>query len=249
MKFTNPTLRMLASAIPALALAGLAGAAPAQTASGTQGARSSNVDADAASAAIRHVNDAADVARRMKADAGINRLLAQSKGVLILPTYGRAALGLGAAGGAGVFTGRRKDGTWSDPVFYNLGGISIGLQAGAEGGPVAILVMNDKALDNFRKKNNFNLSADAGLTVVNWNRQASGTAGTGDVVVWSGSKGLFGNVATLALNDIRLNEKATQAYYGKPTTVHDVLEGRASNPHSDALKQALAGTASGAARH
>jgi lipid-binding SYLF domain-containing protein len=111
---------------------------------------------------------------------------------------------------------------------------------------VAIILMNDKAVNSFKQKNNFNLSADAGLTVVNWNRQASGTAGNGDVVVWSGAKGLFGNVATLELNDIRFNQKATQAFYGKSVNARDVIEGRASNPHADTLKQALA---AGSSKH
>jgi lipid-binding SYLF domain-containing protein len=235
------TTRAVLSAIQVVALAVSANAALAQTSTTKQS--SGSADSGAATSAIKHVDDAAEVVSRMHSEPGVDKLLQQSKGLYLVPTYGRAALGLGAAGGAGVFVAKRADGTWSNPAFFNIGGVSIGLQAGAEGGPVAIILMNDKAVNNFRQKNNFNLSADAGLTVVNWNRQASGTAGNGDVVVWSGAKGLFGNVATLALNDIRFNQKATQAFYGKPTNVQDVLEGHASNPHADTLKQALAASA------
>jgi lipid-binding SYLF domain-containing protein len=233
------TTRTIVSAIQVLALAITANAALSQTTT-TKKQHSDSADSGAAASAIKHVDDAAAVVVRMKSEPGIGDLLQQAKGLYVVPSYGRAALGLGAAGGAGVFLVKRRDGTWSNPAFFNIGGVSIGLQAGAEGGPVAIILMNDKAVNSFRQKNNFNLSADAGLTVVNWNRQASGTAGNGDVVVWSGAKGLFGNVATLALNDIRFNQKATQAFYGKPVNVQDVLEGRASNPHADTLKQALA---------
>lgn len=233
-------MRTIVAGINILALAAAAVAMPAQAGAGRQQtARGGAASTGEASAAIKHVNDAADVVRQMQADAGIKSLLKQARGVYVVPAYGRAALGLGAAGGAGVFAARRADGTWSDPAFFNIGGISIGLQAGAEGGPIAILLMDDKAVNNFRQKNNFNLSADAGLTVVNWNRQAAGTAGV-DVVVWSGAKGLFGNVATLSVNDIRFNQKATQSFYGKPANVQDVLEGRVSNPHADRLRKALA---------
>lgn len=234
----------------AIALAMLGCAATAQdtipSTSRQPGATGTASRAD--TAAVRHVEDAAAVVRRLAGEPGVDRLLAQSRGVFIVPNYGRAAIGLGAAGGAGVLLARRSDGSWSDPAFFNIGGLSVGLQAGAEGGPVAMILTNDKALDNFRKKNNFSLNADAGLTVVNWSRQAQGSAGGGDIVVWSGTKGLFGNVATLAINDIRYNERATQSYYGKAMTVADVMAGKANNPHADALKQALAGTTGAAAK-
>jgi lipid-binding SYLF domain-containing protein len=167
-------------------------------------------------------------------------LLAQAKGVFIVPTYGRAALGVGASGGTGLVTLRRSDGSWTDPVFYTLGEVSFGAQAGAQGGPIALVLMNDKAVASFRRKNNFSLGVDAGLTVVNFNKMAQGTTGAGDVVGWSGTRGLFGNVATLEVRDIHFHAKAIDAYYGRPTDLQDVIDGRATNPHSDALKQVLA---------
>lgn len=208
--------------VPALLLAALAGAdLPAQAQNDRKPAHSaggSNV-----TAAQKHVSDAADVVRRMTSDPGLSQALAQAKGVYILPKYGRAAFGLGASGGAGVFLAHLPDGAWSQPDFFNTGGLSIGLQAGAEGGPVTLIMRNDKAVNNFREKNSFNLSADAGLTVVKWSREAAGQAGASDVIAWSGSEGLFGNVATLAINDVHFNQKATQAYYGKAATAQDVL--------------------------
>jgi SH3 domain-containing YSC84-like protein 1 len=197
----------------------------------------------ASSAAAKHVDDATSVIKQMSGEAGASQLLAQAKGIYIVPSYGRAALGLGASGGAGVFLARRPDGTWSEPAFFNTGGISIGLQAGVEGGPVVLVLANDKAVAGFRQKNNFNLSANAGLTVVNWNRQVQGQVGKADVLVWSGPKGLFGNVATLAINDIHFNQSATRDYYGKPATVADVMSGKVTNPQADALRQALASVA------
>lgn len=248
MKLHPPTRRAVLSAI-GIALAGIGQPVLAHASSAAQqGGGGTGGTSSAASTAIKHVDDAAAVVRTLASDASIGRLLSQARGIYIMPRYGRAALGLGAAGGAGVFSEKRTDGTWSDPAFFNTGGISVGLQAGVEGGPVALLLMNDKALNSFRQKNNFNLSADAGLTVVNWRAQAQGQAGGGDVVVWTGSKGLFGNVATLAINDVRYNQKATQAYYGKALTAQDVVSGKASSPHSDTLKQALSSASGPAAR-
>lgn len=165
-------------------------------------------------------------------------LLHQALGVYIVPSYGRAALGVGAAGGSGVLLVKRADGSWGNPAFYNIGALSIGLQAGAEGGPIALLLMNPKAVDSVRKKNNFSLSADAGLTVVNFARVATGTV-SGDVIAWSGNKGLFGNAATIAINDIHFNGKLTEAYYGKPTTALQALDSTQADPQADDLRKAL----------
>ncbi|BDT59581.1 lipoprotein [Massilia varians] len=188
--------------------------------------------------AARRVADAAGVARTMAATPAIAALLGRARGVYIVPTYGRAALGLGAEGGSGVLMTRHADGRWGNPVFYTIGGISLGLQAGAEGGPFALLLMNQKAVDHFRKRNNFSLNADAGLTVINYARMAQGTT-AGDVVVWSGSKGLFGNAATIAIDGIRYNQRLTHAYYGKPITALEAMDGGTPEPQSEPLRTAL----------
>ncbi len=195
----------------------------------------------------KHVQDAVAVVKRMEADATMQQVLADAKGVFIVPTYGRAAFGIGGQGGAGVLLARQSGGQWSDPSFFNVGGCSIGAQAGAEGGAIALALMHDKALQRFSDQNNFSLSADAGITVINWTKLAQGTVGGGDVVAWSGTKGLFGNVATLGANDIRFNQRLTTAYYGKPTTTAEVISGKARNPDSQALKQALSEVSSGSA--
>lgn len=234
-----------------LAMTSLSGSAVAQSTS-TSG-RSDTQDAanaggnKAESTAVKHINDAVAVVHRMESEPGMNNLLQQAKGVFIVPSYGRVALGVGGSGGAGVLLARRDDGTWSDPAFYNIGAISIGVQAGAEGGPIAMVLNNEKAVNHFMQKNNFSLSADAGLTVVNWEKMAQGSAGTGDVVAWAGNKGLFGNVASIGVNDIRFNQKQNDAYYHQTVAVKDVISGKVKNPQADTLKQALAATSTGTA--
>jgi lipid-binding SYLF domain-containing protein len=247
--------RHLAAAFAALLmLACLPTAATAQTSQPARTARPTPAqaahDGDTATrrqqAAIKHVNDAVGVVQTMRADAGMPALLGRARGVFIVPTYGRAALGIGGAGGAGVLMIRRPDGTWSNPAFFDIGAISIGLQAGAEGGPLAIVLLNDKAVDSFRNRNNFSLSADAGLTVVNFARMAEGST-AGDVVVWSGNKGLFGSAVTVGINDVRFNQRLTEAYGGKPVTAQQALDSTMTDARSDALRQALGSTPAPAA--
>lgn len=236
------------AAVPLLFLSALAGAGAQDTGRSTRFAVGIEGEFRALSeeAAQRRLAEATRVARTMSSIPGIADLLAAARGVYIVPVYGRAALGVGAAGGSGVLMIRRPDGHWGNPAFFTIGGISLGLQAGAEGGAIALLLMNQKAVDSFRKRNNFALGADAGLTVVNYSVVAAGST-AGDVLAWSGGQGLFGNAATLSVNDIRCNQELMQAYYGKPVPAQQVLGGAAPDPRADALRTALGGRGQAAA--
>ena len=240
MKIKKPDGRTLV-AICTLALMSAAGAATAQDYPAATGAAAKSKDATGPEAtAIKHVNDAVAVAQKMLEEPRMKELLQQAKGIFIVPTYGRAALGVGASGGAGVLLIKRADGLWSDPAFYNTGGISAGLQAGAEGGAIALVLNNEKAVNKFMQKNAFSVNAAAGLTIVNWSKIAEGSLGDGDVVAWAGTKGLYGNLVSVGLTDIRYNEKLTSAYYHGTVTVADALAGKHTNANADTLKQTLA---------
>jgi lipid-binding SYLF domain-containing protein len=246
MKFTHMHLRLFAVAgtlalIAAVSLAGAQGLEnrpPGTTKAATGGPEG---------AAAKHVSDAVGVVQRMLQEPRMQELLQQSKGVFIVPTYGRAALGVGASGGTGVLLIKRADGTWSDPGFYNIGGISAGAQIGAEGGAIALVLNNEKAVNKFMQKNAFALNADAGITMVNFSKIAQGSLGDGDVVAWSGAKGLYGNLVAVGVSDIRYNQTLTHAYYRKAVTAADILGGKVTSPASDPLKQALGATPAPAA--
>lgn len=211
-------------------------------AGGQQAGKGANSDlaAKPAQRASERVSAAVAVVHQLESEPRMKLLLQQARGVLIVPSYGRAALGVGAQGGGGLLLLRRADGSWSGPAFYDLGGLSVGVQAGVQGGAMAMVLNNDKALNEFMKKNNLALSADAGLTVVNWSKLAEGSAGTGDVVAWSAAKGLFGDVVAVGLNDIRFNERLTNAYYGHALSPRDIAAGTVDNPAAQGLRQALA---------
>lgn len=179
--------------------------------------------------AIEQVNESIAVLKEMQRDPQLAALLNQSEGVFIAADYGRAALGVGVRGGQGVLL-MNENGSWSSPVFYDFGGISAGLQAGAEGGSLAMILNNQRALDNFKQKNNWSLNADAGLTVVNWSARAQASAGKGDVIVWSDAAGLMGDVA-VSLSDIRYDQEDTSAFYGREVTLTEVFGGRIDSPH------------------
>jgi lipid-binding SYLF domain-containing protein len=197
--------------------------------------------------AVKQIDDAVTVVRRLEADATMRQVMQNAQGVFIVPNYGRIALGVGGQAGAGVLLVKRSGQTWSDPAFFNIGGVGVGAQAGIEAGPIALVLNNQKAIQRFTKVNNFSLSADAGISVVNWSKLAQGSTGAGDVVAWSGTKGLFGNLVTVSANDIRLNQKLTNTDYRQPVTVMDVINGKVKTSGAESLKQALVEVSSGSA--
>ena len=197
-------------------ISAFAGGALAQSDDGV-GAQAQS-GAESAQMAAQRVTEALSVVRQIEAEPRMKQLLQQAKGVMIVPAYGRAALGVGAHGGAGLLLLKRPDGSWSGPAFYNMGGLTVGLQAGVAGGAMVMVLNNDKAVREFMKKNNFSLSADAGLTVVNWSKLAQSTAG---------------------VNDIRFNQRMTNAYYGRALWPQDIADGTVNNPQAESLQQAL----------
>lgn len=199
-------------------------------------------------AAGEHVNQAIAVVQKLGAVDRMHDLLGTAKGVFIVPRYGRAAAAVGGSGGAGILLVRQNDGGWSDPSFFNTGGLSIGIQAGAEGGAFVLVLNNEKAVTEFLKKNNFSISARAGLTVVNWNKTVQGSAGNGDVVAWSDTRGLFGDLATVELTDVRFNQAMTRAFYHCDLSAADIILQKIDQPSADPLVRAVVAAAAGPAR-
>ncbi|MET0856742.1 MAG: lipid-binding SYLF domain-containing protein, partial [Telluria sp.] len=241
MKFNHMHLRLFAVActLAMIAVSRLVGAQAVESRpADTPKAVASGPEA----AALTQINDAVGVVQRMLQEPRMRELLQQAKGIFIVPRYGRAALGVGASGGTGVLLMKRADGSWSDPAFYNIGGISAGAQVGAEAGAIALVLNKEKAVNKFMQKNSFALSADSGITVVNWSKIAQGSLGDGDVVAWTGTKGLYANLVAVGVSDIRYNENLTKGYYRQATVMPaDVLAGRMpANQAADPLKQALA---------
>lgn len=238
----NANMKHLIAASLAASLAGTAGTAMAQVGSARQAATPGTArHQEEVKDATTHVNQAVQVIHRMQENQEMRALLQRAKGVFVVPRYGEAALGVGARGGAGVLLVRNGN-TWSHPAFYNMGGISVGLQAGAQGGAIALVLNDQKAMNSFMQNNKFSLGADADLTVVDWSKKGAGSAGWGNITAWSDTEGLFGGVA-INLTDVDYDEDETSGYYGRQVAARDVLGGKVTNPQADSLRQALAATA------
>jgi len=190
--------------------------------------------------ALNDLKEATQVVQQMNKQPEAKQLIDRAKGVFLIPDYGRAALVVGGSGGEGVLLVRTGAG-WSDPVFYNLGSISAGAQAGVTAGQLAMVLMTDRAVNSFKGQNTFSLNANAGLTIVNWSARGQASLGKADVVLWSDTEGLFGG-ASISVSDISADTEENQAYFGRnDTSPGGILSGKITRrtDESAALKDAL----------
>lgn len=189
------------------------------------------------------LTDAVEVAQKMRAEDDLRQLLTETKGVFIVPDYGKGAVGIGVQAGEGVLLAR-DGGAWSAPVFYDIGAISVGPQLGAAGGEIALLLMTDEALDSFKGDQDFDLTADAGLTLVDYSARVEERLGEDDdVILWSDTEGAFAG-ASLGVTGLNWDEEENRSYYEDDSVTADtILSGEVTDPKSDELQRALANTA------
>jgi len=219
---------ILGVAFAAGALAALPAAAVAQAPA---------ANSDLAHGPQKLVDKAASVLSEMQADPKIRPVLARAIGLYILPEYGRGGFIIGGKGGAGLVVAKTGHG-WSSPAFFNTGGLSIGLQAGFTGGSLVYLLMDRKALAQFRDNNKFALDAGAGLSVINYSDQAGVSSNKGDAVLWSNVKGAFAG-ATVGASGIHVDKDRTRDYYGRVVPVNTILAGQVRAPGATVLTRGL----------
>jgi len=185
------------------------------------------------------VNKAVAEVKKMEKDPKLKGLMAKAKGIYLVPEFGRGALIVGGRGGAGVVLAH-VNGKWTDPAFYDFGAISVGAQAGASGGQVAFLLMNQNAVDAFKSGNKVSLNAGAGLSIVTYSANGQASWGKGDIVMWSDTAGAYAG-ATVSVTDLNWSDTNNQAYYGRKVEPSAILAGRVTTPDAAKLKEALPG--------
>ena len=145
---------------------------------------------------------------------------------------------IGGSGGTGVlFVKDEETGTWSQPAFYTIGSLSVGLQIGAEKAEILMAVKTQKGIESFYKTT-FRMGGDVSL--------AAGPGGAGaktnitaDIVSFAKTKGAFAGVS-LEGAVVKTNYDANKNYYGQSVQPVDILvKGEVSNPGSEKLREAL----------
>ncbi len=188
------------------------------------------------------LNQAMVTVDRMKTDPmfGPSRqILRSARAVLIVPRLLKGGFIFGAEGGNGVMfarLGRR----WSGPAFYTLGSASFGLQIGLQEARFVMFIMTERALRAV-EQSKFTFGGAAGLTVISLGagvRAATSANLTGDIIVWSASKGAYGGL-TLEGSVLAPKSDWNAQFYGRPVSSPQILGIPGRNPASFSLQHDL----------
>lgn len=143
-------------------------------------------------------------------------LLEKAHGIAVFPDVVKAGFIIGGRGGDGVVARRTATG-WSSPVFYNIGGASIGPQIGVKETDFVMLFMNDGSLQDLLDEN-LELGAGVSFAAGPVGRTTGvGTNATLDagILTWSMSEGAFIG-ASLKGAVLTADNTMNQAVYGMP---------------------------------
>lgn len=162
----------------------------------------------------------------------------EARALFIVPQFMRGAFVFGGAGGSGVLLVRNeKSGKWGQPVFYNIGSASFGLQIGADLSEMVLVVRTTKGLEEFYS-NDFKLGANAGMAVGPVGEGSSIHGIAADIISYGKKKGAF---AGMALDGawVTVSNDSNAAYYGRAVRPADIiLKDEVSNPKSVPLRDA-----------
>src|SRR3712207_5291657 len=179
--------------------------------------------------ASRHSREAAEVLRKIMSvpEKEIPRdLLESAEAVAVCPGVLKAAFIVGGRKGDCVISRRTLKRQWGSPVFYNLAGGSVGLQAGGSKTDYVLLFMNEDALKGLMG-DKFELGGEAEATAGPVGRAAGASTNarlSAGIITYSRSKGLFGGISLKGVA-ITPDNDLNEAFYGKKAS--ELIETRA----------------------
>jgi SH3 domain-containing YSC84-like protein 1 len=187
--------------------------------------------------ATERLQNSADVLKEIAAapDKGIpEEVLKSSKCIVVIPHLVKAGFIFGAKHGRGVAVCRTGDGPsagWSAPAFISVSGGSWGLQIGAEGVDLVMLVMNDSGLRHLLSSK-FEITGEGSAAAGPVGRHAS--AGTDwmlntEFLTYSRSRGIFAGL-TLEGAVVEQDADSTVAIYGDDFPFKKILRGEVAAP-------------------
>ena len=119
------------------------------------------------------------------------KYLSKSRAILIFPEVYEGGFIFGAKGGNGILLIKKGE-KFTGPFFYSLGGLSIGLQAGAKSGRVVMTVMTHRGLKSILKERvKLGVDVDAVVVTGGFGYSAESTPRLADVYSFSDNDGLF----------------------------------------------------------
>jgi len=142
---------------------------------------------------------------------GSKKVVEEAKGVLVFPDVYKAGFGVGGEYGNGALRIHGKS-----VSYYNIVGLSLGFQLGAQRRTVVLAFMNQDALDNFRHSDGWKIGVDGSVVLAKVGADASADTDTMNAPIVGfvfGSEGLMYN---LTLEGSKIN----RLHLGGPDTSH-----------------------------
>ncbi|MGE0189487.1 MAG: lipid-binding SYLF domain-containing protein [Steroidobacteraceae bacterium] len=165
-----------------------------------------------------------------------NWLLERAYAVAVLPNVIKASLIAGGRRGSGVMVIRQADGSWSNPVFINITGGSLGLQWGVQSTDL-MLVFTSKASVEGLVGGKVTLGADASVAAGPVGRQTAAATDlslNAQVYSYSRTKGLFIGIA-LDGSALTIDNTSNANFYGKPGILaSEITAAGAAHSHESA---------------
>ncbi len=159
-------------------------------------------------------------------------LLKKAVCVAIVPSYKKAAFGIGGSGGKGALVCRRGGtGAWGAPWMFEMAGPSIGLQIGVQSTDFVLVIMNPEGARKFVSGHS-KLGADASVAGGPVGRTTGASTGVllqTEILTYSRSRGAFAGLS-LEGQVIKDDGGANEELYGKKTSANDILFGSTGTP-------------------
>jgi SH3 domain-containing YSC84-like protein 1 len=184
--------------------------------------------------------DASDIQKRIDASAHVldeimstpdkaipDKVMSDAKCIAVIPSMLKIAVGFGGNHGKGVAICRTNSGKWSAPAPITITGGSWGLQLGAQGIDIVMVVMNDDGMQHLLSSK-FKIGADASAAAgpvgrdtgadTDWKMKA-------ELLTYSRARGLFAGV-DLSGSAVTQDKDETRILYGKFIPFADILDGK-----------------------
>jgi SH3 domain-containing YSC84-like protein 1 len=170
--------------------------------------------------------------------------LRRSEAIAIIPKVVQAGFIFGGRRGTGVLMTHNVDGTWSNPVFVNVTGGSVGLQAGLKKSDIVLVFPTRKGLDKVLTGGSLELGGNISSTVGKSEGRVISTlddkSGNDKIYAYTRSSGLFGSAAFEGA-ELGLDKPKNKEFYGANVTPSQILAspGRNAPVVVGSLKQAV----------
>lgn len=159
-------------------------------------------------------------------------LLKKAVCVAVIPSYKKAAFGIGGAGGKGAIVCRRGGtGAWWAPSMFTTGGASIGFQIGGSATDLVLVVMNQSGARKLLESKS-KLGADvsvAGGPVGRTSEAATDLQLHAEILTYSRSRGAFAGIS-LEGAVLKQDGDGNERLYGRKVEPKDILFKGAVSP-------------------